>query len=359
MPTPPPVAPSASSSPGDPWQIDPWRFPEAGLPADKLRFALQYAILAPSSYNRQPWLFKIVGEDVALYADRDRHLRAVDPQDRALLMSCGAALFHLRLALRHFGYTVLVRRFPDFDNPDLLAFVRLGRKLSPAAGPSIHEQQLFQAITERRTNRQAFEPRPVPEAETAKLVRAALAEGAHLHVLTTPDEKADLAHLIAAADQAQGEDPVFRHELGAWLTANRSDRRDGMPGYSHGLGEVASVATPLLARMFDWGDVRAAHDQRLAEDAPLLALLTTRRDTPLAWLRAGEALARVLLTATTYGLSASFLNQPLEIPALRAEVAERSAGWCPQMLMRLGYGPAVTPTPRRPVQDVLTMNRFL
>ena len=42
-------------------------------------------------------------------------------------------------------------------------------------------------------------------------------------------------------------------------------------------------------------------------------VLSTTRDRPLDWLRAGQALQHALLTATHNGVSASFLTQPLEL----------------------------------------------
>src|SRR5438067_1487493 len=79
-------------------------FPEAGSAADKLKFLLQFAVLAPSAHNTQPWLFKLRDEDVELWLDLSRAMPHCDPGNRELVISCGAALFQLRVALRRFGY---------------------------------------------------------------------------------------------------------------------------------------------------------------------------------------------------------------------------------------------------------------
>ena len=151
-------------------------FPAAGEPEQKLCFLLNYAVLAPSGHNTQPWLFKLSDDRVELYADRIRGLPVVDPEDRALIISCGASLFHLRLALKHFGYSGEVETFPDPDNPDLLARVRLGSE----HGATEEERSLFRAIPKRHSNRQAFEDRRVPERLLAALQEAAREEGAWL-----------------------------------------------------------------------------------------------------------------------------------------------------------------------------------
>ncbi len=341
----------------DPWEVQDHDFPGQASAEDKLAFLLNYAVLAPSSHNTQPWLFKLAGEEVELYADRTRALPVIDPEDRALLISCGAALFHLRLACRHFGHQPLVRYFPDSDDPDLLAFVRLGA----AYTPTMEEQRLFEAVRHRRTNRMPFDARPVPAAERAALEEAALAEGARLYVLDAEADRNALADLIAEGDRVQGADRRFRRELASWVHPNRSRSRDGIPGYAQGMGDLASYVGPLVVRTFDWGKGIAARDRQLAEGSPLLAVLATEADTPRAWLAAGEALGRVLLTACDLGLSASFLNQPVEVLDLR-ERAQAIVGGAaiPQLVLRFGYGSReLRPTPRRPVREVISTSPYL
>src|SRR5215203_4841061 len=105
----------------DPWKVSDDIFPMSGEAQEKLRFLLNYAVLAPSGHNTQPWLFRLSGDEVELYADRTRGLPVVDPEDRALNISCGAALLYLRIAIRHFGYAGKVETFPSPDETDLLA----------------------------------------------------------------------------------------------------------------------------------------------------------------------------------------------------------------------------------------------
>jgi hypothetical protein len=335
----------------DAWTVSGTDFPVDGSAADKLRFLLGYAVLAPSSHNTQPWSFQIRDGAVRLLADRTRSLPVVDPGDRALVMSCGAALLHLRVAMRHFGYAGRTDVFPDPHDPDLLAVVHLG----PPYSPSDVDEQLFGAIPRRRTNRHAFEPRPVPPSILSALVAQAAEEGAWLEVATEPATRNVFADLVAHGDRVQANDKRFRAELSRWVHPNHSDRSDGIPGYALGMSNLASYAGPFVLRTFDWGEGRATKDRELAESSPVLAVLGTRTDDKAAWLAAGQAAARVLLGATAEGLSASFLNQPIEVeelrPRLRALLLHRGA---PQLMFRFGYGPFVDPTPRRSTNEVLT-----
>jgi hypothetical protein len=355
MPTPNAKANLTVLTPEDPWQVQEWNFPIEEPPSVQLRFLLNYAVLAPSGHNTQPWTFKIVGDEVELYADRMRALPVVDPDDRELIMSCGAALFHLRVAMRHFGRTPIIHTFPDLDDADLLAFVRMGPNMDPTA----EDERLFRAISTRHTNRQVFEDTPIPDADQRVLCEAAEQEGAQLHLFEADAEKGELATLIARADRIQASDPSFRRELAAWIHPNRSKSRDGIPGYAQGKSDLESLAGPFVVRTFDWGSGQAAKDRQLAEGSALLAVLTTEDDQVTDWLRAGQALDRVLLTARADDIQASFLNQPIEVPALRNDVATMVETGVPQIILRMGYGPPARPTPRRPVHDVLSTSRYL
>jgi hypothetical protein len=116
---------------------------------------------------------------------------------------------------------------------------------------------------------------------------------------------------------------------------------------------VASTVEPLVIRTFDLGKGVAARDRDLARGSPVLAVLWTESESELDWLRAGQALARLVLTLVASGVSASYLNQPIEVPELRAQLSGHlgRAGF-PQIILRIGYGPDVRTTPRRQVSEV-------
>lgn len=319
-------------------------------PAEKLRFCLRFAVLAPSSHNSQPWLFRVLNDTVELYADRNHALRVADPDDRELTISCGAALHHLRTAIRFFGHDEHTVPLPDHHQPDLLATVTLG-------GPKPrdhHDVLMFRAIPDRRTNRSAFKPDPVPTDALSRVVHTDGTPGVWVHWWDTPHDKHRVAELVGLGDMAQFASDEFRAELAHWLRSNLTDARDGIPGYSQGLGVVASYVGPWVVRTFDVGDGTAAKDERLAEGSPLLAVIGTDADTRGAWLAAGQALSRLLLVAQSYGLGVSYLNQPIEVPELRPRLGALTArGGHPQLLLRLGYPTAIPPhTPRREMVEV-------
>ena len=339
----------------DPWQTSESAFPRSGTYSEKLRYLLNYAVLAPSNHNAQPWLFRIVSDGIEIYVDRTRALPVVDPEDRESTIGCGAALFNLRITLRHFGYEGVVQTFPEASKPDLLARVNFGREKSAQA----EEHALFQAITKRRTNRMAFSARPVAQSLLFELQAAATKEGAWLHIMLGDERCNKIADLVAEGDRIQMGDAHFRRELAAWIHPSRTASHDGTPGYAIGSSGLTSYLGPIIVRTFDVGKGQAARDRQLASGSPVLAVLGTESDTPADWLSAGQALERVLLRARVDEVWASFLNQPIEVAALRTDLRDLvDRKGSPQLLLRMGYGQDVRPTPRRTPGEVLMRGRI-
>ena len=160
-----------------------------GLDPGRLGTALTAACRAPSLHNSQPWRFRVGPDVIELWADSERVLPAADPEGREQRMACGAALLTLRLALRGFGVRPTVTMLPDRARPDLIAEVRRGgeRPASP------EELRLLAAVPRRHTNRRPFADAPVTAGELTALQRAALDEGAWLHVVDDPTERVQVA----------------------------------------------------------------------------------------------------------------------------------------------------------------------
>jgi nitroreductase len=328
-------------------------FPICGTPNEKLRALAGHAIRAPSSHNSQPWTLRIADNHLSVRADRQRRLPVVDPADRELVISCGAFVGYLEVALRQFGYEGAIELVPESADPDLLARVGLG---------SLHEttlldRALFAAMGSRRTHRLPFLTRSPEPPLFAELEAYGSRLGAWFRILQSDAHRRLIADLITEGDRRQMADPAFREELVRWLHPNRTKSQDGMPGWTFGLNDLASLAVPLVVRTFDTGAGRAAIDRDLALGSPILAILGTPTDTAYDWMIAGRVLSHVLLRAAAEGVAASFLNQPIEIAELRGRVSALlgTSGY-PQMILRMGYPVGEDRrTPRRDLSDVLEM----
>lgn len=336
----------------DAWEIDEGKFPDRGSVADKWRFLLQYAVLAPSTRNTQPWEFRLEDDVLELYADRSREVAAIDSRGRELVMSCGAALFTLRVALERFGCAAEISLFPRYDDNDCLA--RL--EMTPAKGVTRDLRLLFPAIQNRHTQRMPFDGRKLPDELVRQLRQDAQAEGVQLHVVDGEADRKAVATLVAEGDLQQSRSGTFRMQLAGLFRANASRKSDGMPGYSHGLGWLRSLLMPKLIEQGGWGEDVATEDFMAVVYAPCLVILASEKDTQREWLATGQALARILLRACHAGVSASFLGQAIEVASLRKKLKKAFTGMGaaqPQLMLRMGYGAEAEATPRRRVRDVL------
>ena len=308
------------------------------------RRIVEAAGAAPSIHNTQPWRFQVAGDDLLeIHGDPERMLWVADAHGRALHLSCGAALFNLSLAARITGAKPLVWPLPDPQaEPTLMASVQL----TPGRPATLGEREMFESIWQRHTSRAPFASQPVPDAVWAALERAASAEFALLRPLGAVDT-ARVLQIAADAEHELAEDFDHRVELARWIG---TDGDDGVPAAALGSRPDRS---PAPVRDLGRASPATALPTASYEVRPQLAVLATARDDPADWLRAGQALQRVLLIATISGVAASFLYQPIELHDMR-----QSTDWwpwpeCPQIILRLGYGPFNVGSPRRRVDDIL------
>jgi hypothetical protein len=328
----------------DAWTIPERAFPRDATPAVQWQFLLHYAVLAPSIYNTQPWRFHVQAEALDLYLDAARALPIADPHQRQAVISCGAVLANLHVALRHFGYAGMVETLPDATQPDLLARLHLG-PLRPATEL---DHLLFQSIPQRHTDRQPFTDQALPTTLFPTVQAVAAREEAWLQPVSGAKARAVLGTLVAVAERQLWASPAYRAERGHWEHPPTRPHPDGIPGAALGHGPLYATFGPFVTPWVDLGGVEGAHNRTLIEAAPLVLVLGTTSDTRAAWLAAGRALEQVLLRAAAAGVSASFFHAPLEVRELRPLVSELvgRTDWA-QGVLRLGYGGESAPTPRR------------
>jgi hypothetical protein len=305
------------------------------------------AARAPSLHNTQPWRFTVSGDAIELYADVSRQL-LVDPDGREMIISCGAALYGLRLAVRSLGYLPEVELLPGPDPRRPLARVRLGQ----AAPMTPDERKMLIAVPHRHTHRGPFEAGPLPAGLLARLREDARAEGATLTDIAPGPVRDQLNALVAASGRDQDRDPRARAETRRWSRATGSPDRDGVPAHTFSAAPGHEDGS-LPQRDFDLGrGVGSLLDGGPA--APATAVLFTPGDSEGDWLHAGQALHRLLLHAATQWVFASLNTQPLEDAATRELIRDHLAlPGAPQMLLALGVSRTARATARRPVADVI------
>ncbi len=188
----------------------------------------------------------------------------------------------------------------------------------------------------------------MPSEVLGILEESAETEGAWFQVLESEHARHQVAELVAEGDAAQWSNPSWRRELAAWMHPRRKGDGLTVPGM------VAPVAQ-LVVRTFDMGNGVGAKDRQLADESPVIAALGTAGDGVEDWLKAGQALERVLLRSLGQGLQASYLNQPIQVAVLRPKLQHLlGRSGFPQILLRLGYPATDLPAaPRRNLQEVV------
>jgi hypothetical protein len=380
-----------STSP-DVWEIDEADFPADGPVEEKWRFLLRYAVLAPSPFNTQPWLFQLREKTLNLFWDNARSLPVLDPEGRGSIISCGAALMNLRLAIHHYRHSALLHLLPSAAEPRLLARLELmetphpilpamdredrDEELDPKPAilrhpippdemlrevlisdfakdlaavpqsslrPDVGDEELFYAICRRMTSRGCLQNKLVPAEFLDQCREVAVHGSAWLHVVSDEQQRQAVTGLIEQADREQARNGLMRREKAQWIHPRHSEAEDGIPAHTFG-----------MSRLFD----AMFRHRQLAARFPQFEILGTAGDAPIDWLAAGQALQGALLQATASGLSASFFNQPIQLKALRSRLTEAiGLTGFPQVLLRLGYDHASRHTPRRPADEVLIKPR--
>jgi nitroreductase len=311
-------------------------------PRPALRRAAEAAEFAPSFYNTQPWRWAVLPDRLELYAVTDRQLSIQDAEGHMLLVSCGAALHHARVALQAEGWRHRVDR--PAGTP-LAVLHPTGRApAEPAA------TRLFATFRERHTDRRTVTA-PVPPDVLRELVGAAEQAGARLHLLGR-DQVIDLAVAVEHAAKAEARDEPLQAEMAAWVGGDRPGGT-GIPGSAI---PQELPQTTVAERDFSVAGTLAAgtgHDE-----AATYAVLYGSGDEPVDWLRGGEALSAVWLTATAHGAGVLPLSSPIEVPATRHEI-RRLLGDLgePFLALRMGISDpadnAPAPTPRLPATQVI------
>jgi len=326
-----------------PWKIQEKEFPRDGNGLERLEFLLGYAILAPSSHNTQPWQFRVGEDKIQIWADKRRWLTIADADQRELHLSLGCALENLLVAAEHFGYGHQVTYFPEPDLEDQAGLVTFqpGTESSPVRPPA-----LFDAIPARRTNHQLYEEsRPIPDPDRQRLQNLCMEEGLYLHLTDDVVIKRKVDELIAEGDARQFADPAWREELGYWIG-------QGVFGTPWLMSKMGQLAVTYL----NMSQKTARKDSELLLSAPLLGVISAKKDDRPTQVKAGQLFERVSLMATALGIQIHPMSQILEFPDLKAEVAALipEPDVIPQHTFRLGYAePEKNPTPRRPLAEVL------
>lgn len=338
--------------------IAPWR--AAGQGRDPRERALSYAALAPNPHNLQSWLIELVGEDqMRLFVDRSRLLPETDPFSRQIVIGQGCFLETLVLGAGLAGYRAEVSLFPQgsfsTDGVDHRPVADIRFSAGGTADP------LAAAITQRRSVKEPFDAKRLPSDVQMRALTALSTAAVRVEATAAPDRVKRLRGLLYEGMEIETRLPrtflesVKLMRIGSKEIAQHRDGIDIGGGMIEVLGRAGIITREALADPTSNG-FQAGLDlyKAMTDGTPALIWLTTpgnRREDQIA---AGRAYQRLALSVTQAGLALHPMSQLLqEYPEmagaqqrLLAELGSKAPERV-QMIARIGYGPKVSPAPRR------------
>jgi hypothetical protein len=317
------------------------------LPRELVRELVRFATLAPSSHNTQCWSFAVEGKGVTILPDLSRRCSAVDPDDHHVFVTLGCAAENLAHAALAHGLHA-VTRFDATRGAILVALTPTPERSSP----------LYQAIPVRQCTRGDYDGKPLSTDELKLLERAGTSTGVRMLLLTErPAVESVLDHVLQG-NTAQMADPAFVKELKTWIRFNSAAAlrtNDGLYSVCSGSPNIPSWIGDVA---FGWFFTPKGENDKYARQirsSAGIAVFVGEAADKAHWVEVGRAYERFALQATALGIRNAFLNQPVEVAAVRSPFAAALGlpGQRPDLVVRFGRGPTLPPSLRRPVESVL------
>ena len=311
------------------------------------RELIRHATLAASSHNTQPWKFRIRQDSISILPDFSRRCPAVDPDDHHLYASLGCAAENLLLAAQAAG----LRGRCSYDASNSSLQVNL-EEATPSRSP------LFEAIPSRQCSRVEYDGTELSGEELSLLQDAGRGSAVSLMLLTANKPKEQVAEYVAAGNTAQFGDPRWAEELKSWVRFNARDAMrtgDGLYGPVMGSPDVPRWLGTLFMRLAFSAKSQNRKDITHIRSSSAIAVFFSDVDDKPHWIEAGRCYERLALQAAALELRTAFINQPVEVPALRSQFASflGIGNRRPDLVVRIGRGPEMPRSLRRSVDQVL------
>ena len=308
-------------------------------PFEKIKFLLRYAVLAPSTHNSQPWLFKIEPPSCKIYYDPRYSIREADPLQRDLYISFGCFIENLVTAASYFGVYEHVQYICD-QNTNLVAevFFKNLSEVSIVRSGDLLLKPLIDAIKTRVNTRGVFEKKSIPLDAKDAFKKLNTFDGLELHLIDDTEKIKALALLTAEGLRVAYRSKKFREEMSGWINTSFSKRQEGIPGYSLRMPAPISLIFSSLVRWLDIGKRVGWLNYQSMASAPLVSIISVERNSPRIWLDVGRLGERMMLIARARGLKTSIFVASVEIGDLYKQVQTiLETSRIPQFLMCVGF----------------------
>ncbi len=331
-----------------PWDIKKEDFPKNGSLKDKIKFVLGYAILAPSTHNSQPWLFKIKEDSCEIYYDPKLKIPQGDPLSRDLYISLGCLMENLVIASNYFG---IFREIKVVLNDNFVAeiyFKEQGEQNQDLA-------YLVDIIPQRVNARGIFEDKPLQDDIQAEMMSLKKDGRIRTDFITSKEKIEKIAAITAEGLKLAYKNPSFRKEMSGWMQNSLSAKKSGMPGYSLKMPFLLSFIIPTLVKFFDISPILARLNYKSLASAPFICIFSAEESIPSVWFETGRMAQRFMLQLNSKGIKTSIFVASIEMGNLYEKVQEVGRiNLRPQFLFCAGYMKGTQEhSPRHALEDKL------
>jgi len=315
----------------NPWDIKRKDFPDNGNLIDKIKFVLGYAILAPSTHNSQPWLFKLSEDSCHIYYNNNLRLPEADPIGRDLYISMGCMIENLVIAASYFGIFKDINYRLEGNYIAEVIFHDEGQRNRDI-------EYLLDTILTRVNSRGLFDKEILPKEIRATLLALNNNPELHINFITDKDKIKIAASLTDLGQRIAHGKSSFRKEMSGWMHNSLTAKKVGMPGYSLKMPFLLSFVIPTLIKFFDMSPLLAKLNYRSMISSQMICVINSRDNSELIWVETGRLAERSMLYLQSGGISTSIFVASIEMSDLYKELQKvMNTDLYPQFLFCVGY----------------------
>jgi len=335
-----------------PWHINYNDFYSLKYTADKLRFLLKFAVLAPSTHNSQPWKFIISDSGVLVVPELGRTLPVTDPEYRLLCISLGCTVENLLIAADYYNYQTKVEYFPH-EAEEITIRISLQENSPRTKSKKNH---LIFAIPERRTNRSKYSP-TAPKKEALSQLENFVIDAAAIRLATDSKKQKDIADILLESRLKAFDNKLFRKELAHYKRTNLTKSPLGMPGFTMGLNTPLSLITPFAIRHINVIRFLKKQEEKLLKKyTPVFGFVITTGDSKIDWVAAGRLFEHVVLEAECLNIQTAISAISPRTHKQLQEILDTPH--FPQVFFRMGYATEIPKHSPRLSAEKVSIQKF-
>jgi nitroreductase len=266
---------------------------------------VEFAAMAPSSDNMQPWEFRNRSDAIEVYCVEAR-LLTIDVGNMFTWISLGAAIQNVVTSSAAQGLQATIEYCTAKSMDEPVAIM----KLSPASV----DGRLAAWIPHRRTNRRPFQAFPMESELISGVIGAAEGIDAGIHWINSASDLSLMAEIDIDFSSILLEDKALFDGLFDTIRFTRAElevTRLGMdlksleiPSLGFAIARVLKrwKISRIIGRLGIGRIVARTLSSRLVQSSALFLITTPHRD-PAGYMEAGRAMEQLWLSATSKGLS--------------------------------------------------------